>query len=104
MIKVGIIGGAGYTSGELLRILVNHPKVEIDFVFSTSQAGKPLTAAHPDLIGETGLVFTDKINPDVNVVFLCLGHGKSIRENLDLAFDFGLHLKGSTSIQDQVLT
>ncbi|PZQ89274.1 MAG: N-acetyl-gamma-glutamyl-phosphate reductase [Flavobacterium johnsoniae] len=77
MIKVGIIGGAGYTSGELLRILVNHPKVEIDFVFSTSQAGKPLTAAHPDLIGETGLVFTDKINPDVNVVFLCLGHGKS---------------------------
>lgn len=77
MIKAGIIGGAGYTSGELLRILVNHPKVEIDFVFSTSQAGKPLTAAHADLIGETDLVFTDKINSDVNVVFLCLGHGKS---------------------------
>lgn len=76
MIKVGIIGGAGYTSGELLRILTNHPNVEMDFVFSTSQAGKPLTNAHPDLIGELDLLFTDKINPEVNVVFLCLGHGK----------------------------
>ena len=77
MIKAGIIGGAGYTSGELLRVLANHPNVEIDFVFSTSQAGKPLTIAHPDLIGEVDLLFTNKINPEVNVVFLCLGHGKS---------------------------
>ncbi|WDO11747.1 N-acetyl-gamma-glutamyl-phosphate reductase [Flavobacterium sp. WW92] len=77
MIKAGIIGGAGYTSGELLRVLANHPNVEIDFVFSTSQAGKPLTIAHPDLIGEVDLLFTDKINPEVNIVFLCLGHGKS---------------------------
>lgn len=77
MIKAGIIGGAGYTSGELLRVLANHPNVEIDFVFSTSQAGKPLTIAHPDLIGEVDLLFTDKINPEINIVFLCLGHGKS---------------------------
>lgn len=101
MIKAGIIGGAGYTSGELLRILSNHPNVEIDFVFSTSQAGKPLTNAHPDLIGEFDLLFTDTINPEVNVVFLCLGHGKSkafLEENqfashtriIDLSNDFRL--------------
>lgn len=102
MIKAGIIGGAGYTSGELLRILANHPIVEIDFVFSTSQAGKPLTKAHPDLIGELDLLFTDKINPEVNVVFLCLGHGKSkvfLEQNkfashtriIDLSNDFRLN-------------
>ena len=101
MIKAGIIGGAGYTSGELLRILSNHPNVEIDFVFSTSQAGKPLTNAHPDLIGELDLLFTDTLNPEVNVVFLCLGHGKSkafLEENqfashtriIDLSNDFRL--------------
>ena len=101
MIKAGIIGGAGYTSGELLRILSNHPNVEIDFVFSTSQAGKPLTNAHPDLIGELDLLFTDTINPEVNVVFLCLGHGKSkafLEQNqfashttiIDLSNDFRL--------------
>lgn len=101
MIKAGIIGGAGYTSGELLRILANHPNVEIDFVFSTSQAGKPLTNAHPDLIGELDLLFTDTINPEVNVVFLCLGHGKSkafLEQNkfashtriIDLSNDFRL--------------
>ena len=101
MIKAGIIGGAGYTSGELLRILANHPNVEIDFVFSTSQAGKLLTNAHPDLIGEFDLLFTDKINPEVNVVFLCLGHGKSkafLEQNkfashtriIDLSNDFRL--------------
>jgi len=101
MIKAGIIGGAGYTSGELLRVLANHPNVEIDFVFSTSQAGKPLTIAHPDLIGEVDLLFTDKINPEVNIVFLCLGHGKSkaFLENnqfashtriIDLSIDFRL--------------
>ena len=101
MIKAGIIGGAGYTSGELLRILSNHPNVEIDFVFSTSQAGKPLTNAHPDLIGELDLLFTDTINLEVNVVFLCLGHGKSkafLEQNqfashtriIDLSNDFRL--------------
>lgn len=102
MIKAGIIGGAGYTSGELLRILVHHPNVEIDFVFSTSQAGKPLPVAHPDLIGDIDLLFTDQINPNVNVLFLCLGHGKSkafLKNNpfashtriIDLSNDFRLN-------------
>lgn len=77
MIKVGIIGGAGYTAGELLRILVRHQKVNIDFVFSTSQAGKPVSAVHQDLLGETELRFGNEINYEVEVVFLCLGHGNS---------------------------
>ncbi len=77
MIKAGIIGGAGYTGGELIRILLAHPKVEIDFVYSTSQAGNPITSVHHDLLGYTGLNFTDKINEDADVVFLCVGHGIS---------------------------
>ncbi|WP_010179161.1 N-acetyl-gamma-glutamyl-phosphate reductase [Aquimarina agarilytica] len=76
-LKIGIIGGSGYTAGELLRLLVNHPNAELDFVFSTTNAGKPLDVAHPDLIGDTTLLFTDKINPEVDVLFLCLGHGRS---------------------------
>ncbi|UYW00290.1 N-acetyl-gamma-glutamyl-phosphate reductase [Flavobacterium agricola] len=78
MIKVGIIGGSGYTAGELLRIIQNHPNAQVDFVYSTTNAGKPITTVHQDLFGETDLVFTDTINPEVNVVFLCLGHGQSI--------------------------
>ncbi|KOP38001.1 N-acetyl-gamma-glutamyl-phosphate reductase [Flavobacterium sp. WLB] len=78
MINVGIIGGSGYTAGELIRILMYHPKVNIDFVYSTTNAGKPLSVAHHDLMGDIEMNFTDIINPDVNVVFLCLGHGKSI--------------------------
>ena len=77
MIKAGIIGGAGYTAGELIRILVNHPQVAIDFVYSTSSAGKPLHTIHQDLMGETDILFSDKIHQDVDVVFLCLGHGNS---------------------------
>lgn len=77
MITAGIIGGSGYTAGELLRILVHHQKVKIDFVYSTTKAGKPLSSAHADLLGETNLVFTDAINSKVDVLFLCLGHGKS---------------------------
>lgn len=78
MINVGIIGGSGYTAGELLRIIQNHPKAQVDFVYSTTNAGKPITSVHQDLFGETDLVFTDTVNPEVNVVFLCLGHGQSI--------------------------
>jgi N-acetyl-gamma-glutamyl-phosphate reductase len=77
MTTVGIIGGSGYTAGELLRILMHHPKVSIDFVFSTTNAGKPLSHAHADLLGETALCFTNTINPEVELLFLCLGHGKS---------------------------
>ena len=77
MIKVGIIGGSGYTAGELIRILMFHPNATIDFVYSTTNAGKPLSIAHHDLMGDIEMNFTDQVNPKVNVVFLCLGHGKS---------------------------
>lgn len=77
MIKAGIIGGAGYTAGELIRILLHHPKTSIDFVFSTSSAGKKIYTVHQDVIGITDLTFTNEINPNVDVVFLCLGHGNS---------------------------
>ncbi|MDR0814483.1 MAG: N-acetyl-gamma-glutamyl-phosphate reductase [Bacteroidales bacterium] len=77
MIRVGIIGGAGYTAGELLRILLRHPAVEIVFVHSNSHAGKPLYTAHSDLYGDTDMLFTEALS-EVNVVFLCTGHGKSL--------------------------
>ena len=78
MIRVGIIGGAGYTAGELLRILLNHPRVEIGFVQSSSNAGNPLWAVHSGLFGETDLRFCENADLDaVDVVFLCSGHGKS---------------------------
>ena len=78
MINVGIIGGSGYTAGELIRILMFHPNAQLDFVYSTTNAGKPLSVAHHDLLGDIEMNFTDVINPDVDVLFLCLGHGKSI--------------------------
>ena len=78
MINVGIIGGSGYTAGELIRILMFHPNAKLDFVYSTTNAGKPLSVAHHDLLGDIEMNFTDFINPDVDVLFLCLGHGKSI--------------------------
>jgi len=77
MIQVGIIGGAGYTAGELIRLLLVHPKAEINFVYSTSSAGKKLCAIHQDLVGNTDHCFTDEINTKVDVLFLCLGHGNS---------------------------
>ena len=78
MISIGIIGGSGYTAGELIRILMFHPNAKLDFVYSTTNAGKPLSFAHHDLLGDIEMNFTDVVNPDVDVVFLCLGHGKSI--------------------------
>ena len=77
MIQVGIIGGAGYTAGELIRLLIHHRKVEISFVFSTSNAGNKISAVHQDLVGSLDLSFTDTINSNVDVLFLCLGHGNS---------------------------
>ena len=78
MIKVGIIGGAGYTAGELLRLLLNHPEVEIGFVHSTSNAGNLLSDVHEGLFGETDLKFAANYDLNaVDVLFLCGGHGKS---------------------------
>jgi N-acetyl-gamma-glutamyl-phosphate reductase len=100
-IKAGIIGGAGYTGGETLRLLINHPGVSITFVHSRSHAGKPVHTVHTDLIGETDLNFSDSISSDVDVLFLCMGHGESkkfLQENtidssvriIDLGNDFRL--------------
>ncbi len=76
-IKAGVVGGAGYTGGETIRLLLNHPQVDLAFVHSRSNAGNPLYSVHPDLIGETSLNFADSIDDSVDVVFLCLGHGES---------------------------
>ncbi|HCZ35972.1 MAG TPA: N-acetyl-gamma-glutamyl-phosphate reductase [Cytophagales bacterium] len=76
-IKAGIIGGAGYTGGETLRLLLNHPHVEVVFVQSRSQAGKPVTSTHHDLVGETDLIYSADFNQPVDVLFLCLSHGES---------------------------
>lgn len=76
-IRAGIIGGAGYTGGELMRLLINHPHAEIGFVHSRSQAGNKITSSHQDLIGETNQRFIDTLSTDVEVVFLCMGHGQS---------------------------
>ncbi|EAQ41573.1 N-acetyl-gamma-glutamyl-phosphate reductase [Polaribacter sp. MED152] len=101
MLEVGIIGGAGYTAGELIRLLLNHPKTNINFVFSTSNAGNKLYKVHQDLIGATEISFSSEINADVDVLFLCLGHGNStafLQKNsfskntkiIDLSNDFRL--------------
>lgn len=77
-IKVGVIGGAGYTAGELLRILIHHPAVEIVFVNSSSNAGNPIADVHSGLIGETDLVFTSELPlGEVDALFLCSAHGDS---------------------------
>jgi N-acetyl-gamma-glutamyl-phosphate reductase len=77
MIQIGIIGGSGYTGGELIRLLINHPAAEINFVYSRTKAGEPLYRAHEDLLGSTDLCFTDSVDPTIDLVFLCLGHGHS---------------------------
>ncbi len=100
-IKTGIIGGAGYTGGELIRLLIQHPYVSVSFIHSRSNAGKPVSSVHQDLLGDTDLLFTDNLNDDIDVLFLCLGHGESqkfLAENkiadkikvIDLANDFRL--------------
>src|SRR5580692_9209245 len=76
-IKVGIVGGAGYTGGEALRLLLLHPNAEIIFVHSKSQAGKAIVSVHNDCLGQTDLKFTDKLNTNVDALFLCLGHGEA---------------------------
>lgn len=77
MIKVGIIGGAGYTGGEAIRLLLNHPEAELTFVHSNSNAGNRLYEVHTDLLGETNMRFTDELRTDVDALMLCMGHGDS---------------------------
>jgi N-acetyl-gamma-glutamyl-phosphate reductase len=76
-LRVGIIGGAGYTGGELLRLLLWHPNTQIAFVHSTSNAGKPISSVHTDVLGETDLHFTNTLSTDIDVLFLCVGHGEA---------------------------
>lgn len=101
-IRIGISGGAGYTGGELIRILVNHPQAEIVFVQSKSNAGKGIATVHHDLAGDTSLSFTDQLQPDIDVLYLCVGHGaarKFLSENpldkniriIDLSQDFRIN-------------
>ncbi|MFC3561850.1 N-acetyl-gamma-glutamyl-phosphate reductase [Pedobacter jamesrossensis] len=112
-IKAGIIGGAGYTGGEMLRILVNHPNVEIAFVNSTSNGGNLISDVHTDLIGDTDLKFTSDIPQDIDVLFLCVGHGDAkkfldanpINENIkiiDLSQDFRLAQNSQLETRDFV--
>lgn len=76
MIKVGIIGGAGYTAGELIRLLLGHPEVEIIFVHSSSNAGNRITDVHAGLLGETDLLFTDQMPfEEIDLLFFCTAHG-----------------------------
>jgi N-acetyl-gamma-glutamyl-phosphate reductase len=105
-IKIGIIGGAGYTGGELIRLLINHPQAEIIFIHSKSNAGNPVSKVHADLLGETNLKFTRKLSDKVDVLFLCVSHGeakKFFEENkisgkikvIDLSHDFRLNKNSS---------
>src|ERR1035437_7484604 len=77
-IKVAIVGGAGYTAGELIRILLYHPAVQLKYIQSSSNNGQPISTVHTDLLGDTDIVFTDVNYDDTDVVFLCSRHGKSI--------------------------
>ncbi|MEO9803078.1 MAG: N-acetyl-gamma-glutamyl-phosphate reductase [Reichenbachiella sp.] len=106
MIKVGVVGGAGYTAGELLRILANHSQVELSFVQSSSNAGRPIHAVHKDLIGDVEGDFSAELDLEVDVIFICSGHGKTqefLSSNdlpssvkiIDLSNDFRLKAEGN---------
>ena len=75
--KIGIMGAAGFTGGELIRLLLNHPKISLASLQSRSQAGKKISDVHPDLLGDIELVFSENILPNLDIVFLCLPHGES---------------------------
>ena len=102
-IRAGLVGGAGYTGGEMLRLLVNHPSVEIAFVHSQSNTGNLISDVHTDLLGDTDLRFTGELSLDIDVLFLCVGHGdakKFLDANdidkgikiIDLSQDFRLNI------------
>lgn len=88
-LKVGIVGGAGYTAGELVRLLLHHPAVDISAVVSSTQAGQPLHTVHDDLLGDTDLVFESELTGGEDVVFLCLGHGNSRKFLEESAIPYG---------------
>lgn len=101
LVRAGIVGGAGYTGGELIRLLIHHPHVNVSFIHSRSNAGYPVSAVHQDLLGETDLLFTPELTNEIDVLFLCVGHGeasKFLTENeigesvkvIDLSQDFRL--------------
>ena len=106
MIRIGIIGGAGYTAGELIRLLINHPEAEIVFVNSGSNAGNKITDVHEGLYGETGLVFTDQLPLDtIDCLFFCTAHGDTRKfmeshdlpeglKVIDLSMDYRLKASG----------
>jgi len=100
-VNIGIVGGAGYTGGELLRVLLRHPNAHISFVHSTSSAGELVSKVHADLVGDTDLKFTNTLDQDIDVLFLCVGHGdaskfltaneiKASIKIIDLSQDFRL--------------
>lgn len=100
-IRAGIAGGAGYTGGELIRLLVHHPQAEVAFVQSKSHAGQPVSLVHSDLAGETEMKFSDHVTSDIDVLFLCAGHGDASKfltdhpveariKIIDLSHDFRL--------------
>jgi N-acetyl-gamma-glutamyl-phosphate reductase len=100
-VNIGIVGGAGYTGGELLRVVLRHPNAHISFVHSTSSAGELVSKVHTDLVGDTDLEFTAELNQNIDVLFLCVGHGdakkflaahdiKSSIKIIDLSQDFRL--------------
>jgi N-acetyl-gamma-glutamyl-phosphate reductase len=92
VIRAGIIGGAGYTGGETIRLLLNHPAAELAFVQSRSQAGKYLYETHSDLVGDTELKFSSDVDRTVDVIFLCLGHGESKKLLAETTFPSSVRL------------
>ena len=110
MIQIGIIGGAGYTGGELIRLLIHHPSAHISFVHSRSNVGIPVHRIHADLLGETDLHFTGDLDLNVDLLFLCAGHGEGMKfmqdvhlpghiRVIDLSNDF--RLRASSSIGER---
>ena len=108
-IRIGIVGGAGYTAGELIRILLYHPNAELKYVQSSSNDGQPVANIHRDLLGETELQFSEIDPEQVDLLFLCSGHGKSIEylsqtplpervKIIDLSHDFRLKREGNTFV------
>jgi N-acetyl-gamma-glutamyl-phosphate reductase len=101
MIQAGIIGGAGYTGGELIRLLLQHPQIHLKYVHSNSQAGQMVSDTHRDLLGDTDLRFAGQVSDEVDVLFLCVGHGEA--KKFLAQYEFDNHLKIIDLSQDHRL-